>query len=45
MENSALFQEREVLIGMPSARGRGVYMGANALALNSNSSSKECAGM
>lgn len=38
---SACFQEQEVLIGMPSAQGRGVYMGSNQLCLNSNSQCKE----
>lgn len=40
---SVLFQGQDALIGMPSTQGRGVYMSYNALALNSNSSSKECA--
>lgn len=40
---SVLFHEQEAFIGIPSTQGRGVYMGANALALNSNSPSKECA--
>lgn len=38
---SACFQEQEVLIGMPSARERGVYMSSNQLCLNSNSQCKE----
>lgn len=38
---SACFQGQEVLIGMPSAQGRGVYMASNSLCLNSNSQHKD----
>ncbi|MDE5587801.1 MAG: extracellular solute-binding protein [Acetatifactor sp.] len=41
--SSVLFQGQDALIGMPSTQGRGVYMGCNALALNNNSPSKDCA--
>ncbi|MCM1058463.1 MAG: extracellular solute-binding protein [Firmicutes bacterium] len=35
------FQDREVLIGMPAAGGRGVYMEGNQFCLSSNSQCKE----
>ncbi|MCM1561232.1 MAG: extracellular solute-binding protein [Butyrivibrio sp.] len=38
---SACFQGQEVLIGMPSVRGRGIYMSSAQLCLNSSSSRKD----
>lgn len=38
---SACFEGQEVLIGMPAAQGRGVYMSLVKVCLNSNSPSKE----
>ncbi len=38
---SACFRGQEVLIGLPSAQGRGIYMAPVTLCLNSNSSSTE----
>lgn len=37
---SGCFQGKEVLIGMPAAQGRGIYMEPVQICLNSNSSSK-----